>query len=97
MCRTGARRSHGTQRGCVMDIEGSDGPPHELEPSTVIKAELKRLVGDPRTEERRLKQIAEAGEEASSFGIEIVLVARWLIPIVLAVVGIALAIYFEVR
>lgn len=81
----------------MMDIEGSDGPPEELEPGAVIKAELKRLVGDPRTEERRLKQIAAAGEEASTFGIEIVLVARWLIPIVLTIVGIALGIYFGVR
>ena len=81
----------------MTDIEGSDGPPDELEPGAVIAAELKRLVGDRHTEERRLKQIAEAGEEASTFGIEIVLLARWLIPIVLAMVGIALGIYFGVR
>ena len=74
-----------------------DGPPDELEPGAVIAGELKRLVGDPRAEERRLKQIAEAGEEASTVGIEVVLVARWLYPVVLAMAAIALGIYFGVR
>lgn len=81
-----------------MELErGSDGPPDELEPGAAITAEFKRLVGDPRTEERRLKQVAEAGEEASTVGIEAVLLARWLIPIVLTIVGIALGIYLGVR
>ena len=76
---------------------GSDGPPDELEPGAAITAELERLARDPRAEERRLKQVAEVGEEASTVGIEIVLLARWLIPIVLTMVGIALGIYFGVR
>jgi hypothetical protein len=76
---------------------GSDGPPDELEPGAVIATELKRLIADPRTEERRLKQVADAGEGASTVGIEALLLARWLIPIVLTMVGIALGIYFGVR
>jgi hypothetical protein len=74
-----------------------DGPADELEPGAVVAAELERLVGDPRAEEQRLKQVAAAGEEAATVGIEVVLLARWLIPIVLVMAGIALGIYFAVR
>jgi hypothetical protein len=73
----------------------SDGPPDELELGEVIEAEVARLVRHPRQEGARLKQVAADGEHGSSPLIEIVLVARWIVPFVLIVAGIALLIYFK--
>jgi hypothetical protein len=73
----------------------SDGPPDELEPGEVIEAELGRLVRHPRAEASRLKRVAAEGEQGSVFFIEVALVARWIIPLVAIVVGVALLIYFK--
>ncbi len=75
--------------------ENSDGPPDELEPGEVIEAEVVRLVRHPRQEAARLKQVAADGEHGSSPLIEIALVARWIVPLVLIIAGIALLIYFK--
>jgi hypothetical protein len=75
--------------------EKSDGTPDELEPGEVIEAEVARLVRHPRQEAARLKQVAADGEHGSSPLIEIVLVARWIVPFVLIVAGIALLVYFK--
>jgi hypothetical protein len=72
-----------------------DGPPDEVEPGELIEAELGRLVRHPRAETARLKQVAADGEQASTFFIELVLVARWVVPLVAVVVGIMLLIYFK--
>jgi hypothetical protein len=75
--------------------ESSDGLPDELEPGEVIGAELARLVHHPRQEAARLKEVAADGEHGTAPLIEIVLVARWIVPFVLIVAAIALLVYFK--
>ena len=72
-----------------------DGPRDELEPGEVIEDEIGRLVRHPRAETARLKQVAAAGEHGSSPFIEIALVARWLVLLVLILIGITLLVYFK--
>jgi hypothetical protein len=72
-----------------------DGPRDELEPGKIIEAEVGRLVRHPRTETARLKQVAAEGERGSSPFIEIALVARWIVPLVLILIGITLLVYFR--
>jgi hypothetical protein len=72
-----------------------DGPRDELEPGEVIEAEIGRLVRHPRAETARLKQVAAEGEHGSTPFIEIALVARWIVPLVLILVGITLLVYFK--
>ena len=76
-------------------VENSDGPPDELELGEVIEAEVVRLVRHPRQEAARLKQVAADGEHGSSPLIEVALVARWIVPFVLIMAGVALLIYFK--
>jgi hypothetical protein len=73
--------------------ENSDEPPDELEPSEVIEAEVVRLVRHPPQEAARLKQVAADGEHGATPFIEMALVARWIVPFVLIMAGIALLIY----
>jgi len=70
-------------------------PPEELDPGELIEAELGRLVRHPRAETARLKQVAADGEEGSTPFIELALVARWIVPFVLILIGIVLLIYFK--
>ncbi len=72
-----------------------DGPRDELEPGEVIEDEIGRLVRHPRAETARLKQVAADGEHGSSPFIEIALVARWLVPLVLILIGTTLLLYFK--
>jgi hypothetical protein len=72
-----------------------DGPPDEIEVGEVVEAEVKRLVRHAREETARLKQVAADGEHGSAPYIEIALVARWIIPLVLIAVGVALLVYFK--
>ncbi len=72
-----------------------DGPPDEIEVGDVVEAEIERLVRHPRVETARLKQVAADGEHGSAPYIEIALVARWIIPLVLIVIGVALLVYFK--
>jgi hypothetical protein len=72
-----------------------DGPRDELDPGKIIEAEIERLVRHPRAETARLKQVADDGEQGSAPFIEIALVARWLVPLVLILVGITLLVYFK--
>jgi hypothetical protein len=69
--------------------------PDELEPGEIVEAEVGRLVRHPRAETARLKQVAADGEHGSSPFIEMALVARWIIPFVLILVGITLLVYFK--
>ncbi len=71
------------------------GPPEELEPGELIEAELGRLVRHPRAETARLKEVATDGEQGSTPFIELALVARWIVPFVLIMIGIMLLIYFK--
>jgi hypothetical protein len=70
-------------------------PRDELEPGKVIEAEIGRLVRHPRAETTRLKQVAADGEAGSAPFIEIALVARWIVPVALILVGITLLVYFK--
>src|SRR5258708_40170898 len=79
----------------VRSAQDEAGPPEELEPGELIEAELARLVHHPRAETARLKQVAADGEQGSTPFIELVLVARWIVPLVVVVVGIMLFIYFK--
>jgi hypothetical protein len=72
-----------------------DRPRDELEPGEVIEAEIGRLVRHSRAETARLKQVAADGEAGSAPFIEIVLVARWIVPLALILVGITLLVYFK--
>jgi hypothetical protein len=76
-------------------VQDRAGPPEELEPGELIEAELARLVRHPRAETARLKQLAADGEEGSTPFIELALVARWIVPFVLVMIGIVLLIYFK--
>ena len=49
----------------------------------------------PRAETARLRQVAADGEHGSSPFIEIPLVARWLVLLVLILIGITLLVYFR--
>src|SRR4029079_11613345 len=71
------------------------GPPEELEPGELIEAELGRLVRHPGAETVRLKRVAADGEQGSTPFVELVLVARWIVPLVAVVVGIMLLIYYR--
>ena len=71
------------------------GPPEELDPGELIEAELGRLVRHPQAETARLKQVAADGEHGSTPFIELALVARWIVPFVLIMIGIMLLIYYK--
>jgi len=75
--------------------EQSDGPPDELDPIAVIEAEAGRLVRHPRQEAARLKTVASEGEHGTTPVIQMALVARWIVPLVLIMVGILLTVYFK--
>jgi hypothetical protein len=77
-----------------LEQEG-DGPPDEIEVGEVVEAEVRRLVEHPREESARLKQVAADGEHGSAPYIEMALVARWIIPLVFIVIGVALVVYFK--
>jgi hypothetical protein len=75
--------------------EDNDGPADEIELGSVIEGEVARLVRHPREEVARLKEVAADGEHGTAPYIEIGLVARWVIPFVLTLVGIVLLVYFK--
>lgn len=62
-------------------------PRDELEPGKIIEAEIGRLVRHPRAETARLKQVAADSEQGSAPFIEIALVARWIVPLVVVLLG----------
>jgi hypothetical protein len=69
----------------------------ELEPGELVTEELGRLAHHPRQEAHRLHDVADAGESGSTPFIEIVAVARWVVPFVLLMIGIVLGIYYALR
>jgi hypothetical protein len=69
----------------------------ELEPGALVAGELGRLAHHPRQEAHRLHDVAGAGESGSAPFIEIGVIARWLVPFVLMMIGIVLSIYFALR
>ena len=85
----------------MSDTEGdrsaqdSAEPPNEVEVGARVEAELGRLVRHPHAEAARLKQVAEDGEQGSTPFIEMVLVARWIVPFVALIIGITLVVYFN--
>jgi hypothetical protein len=74
-------------------VSGSDD--HPAEPGALIEAELERLLHHPRAETARLKEVAADGDQGSTPFIELVLVARWVVPFVVVIVGITLLVYFK--
>jgi hypothetical protein len=81
----------------MSDREYGDGLPDELEPGSAVASEVKRLVEHPRLEAARLDDVANAGEAGSTVLIEIAKVARFVVPIVLIVVGAVLGLYLALR
>jgi hypothetical protein len=81
----------------MSDGEYGDVEPDELEPGSMVASEVKRLVEHPRLEAARLDNVASAGEAASTVLIEIAKVARFVVPIVLIVVGTVLGLYLALR
>jgi hypothetical protein len=81
----------------MSDGEHGDVLPDELEPGSVVASEVKRLVEHPRLEAARLDDVANAGEAGSTVLIEIAKVARFVVPIVLIVVGTVLGLYLALR
>jgi hypothetical protein len=79
----------------VRNAQDRAAPPEELEPGELIEAELGRLLRHPRAETARLEQVAADGEQGSTPFIELALVARWIVPLVVVVVGIMLLIYYK--
>ena len=77
----------------MSDGEYGDVLPDELEPGSMVASEVKRLVEHPRLEAARLDNVANAGEAGSTVLIEIAKVARFVVPIVLIVVGAVLGLY----
>ncbi len=77
--------------------EYGDVLPDELEPGSMVASEVKRLVEHPRLEAARLDNVANAGEAGSTVLIEIAKVARFVVPIVLIVVGAVLGLYLALR
>jgi hypothetical protein len=75
--------------------QGSAEPQPELELGEMIEAELARLVQHPRAEAARLNQVAAEGEQGSTPFIEMVLVARWIVPFVALIIAITLIVYFK--
>jgi hypothetical protein len=93
--RPDASREDLETRKEVRNAQDRAGPLEELEPGELIEAELGRLVRHPRAEAARLEQVAADGEQGSTPFIELVLVARWIVPLVAVVVGIMLLIYYK--
>ena len=79
----------------VRSAQDRTGPPEDLEPGELIEAELGRLARHPRAETARLKRVAADGEQGSTPFIELVLVARWVVPLVAVFVGILLLVYYK--
>ena len=74
-----------------------DQPPDEIEPLALVEDEIGRLVQHPRREAARLHDVADAGETGATPFIEIAAVARFVVPLVLLVIGLIFGIYFVVR
>ena len=79
----------------MSDTTPPDASSEDFEVLKEVEGELERLVHHPRTETARLKQVAADGEHGSTPFIELVLVARWIVPLVAVFIGIALLIYFK--
>lgn len=82
----------------MSDLESAgQGPASEASLSGEFTDELARVVRHPRGEARRLHAVAEEGESAATPLIELGVVARWVIPVGILMVGIAFAAYFAAR
>jgi len=81
----------------MSDGETDDAVPDELEPGSMVASEIKRLVEHPRLEAARLDNVANAGDEASTVLIELAKVARFVVPIVLIVIGVVLSLFLALR
>ena len=76
--------------------EPADRADTEFELHKEAEYELARLLRDPRGEGQRLHDLADDGESPATPVIEIGVVARWVIPLVILVIGLALAVYYTV-
>jgi len=99
---TPPRKARVNARGCSVSdtepqVERSDEPPDEIDPIATVEAELGRLVHHPREEAARLHAMADDGETASTAFVEMAMVARFVIPLVLLVIGIMVAIYIALK
>lgn len=78
-------------------IEPEDQPPDEVEPFALVEEEVGRLVQHPRREAARLHDVADAGETGATPLIEMAAVARYVVPLVLLVIGLIFGVYFAAR
>ena len=78
-------------------IKPEDGPDEELEPHALVEEEIGRFVRHPRSEAARLHDVADEGETGATPFIEIAAVARYVVPLVLLVIGLVFGIYFAAR
>jgi len=78
-------------------IEPEDQPPDKVEPHALVEEEIGQLIRHPRREAARLHDVADAGETGATPFIEIVAVARYVVPLVLLVIGLIFGVYFAAR
>ncbi len=79
------------------EVEHNDEPPDEIDPIAAVGAEFGRLVHHPHEEAARLHAMADGGETASAAFVEMAMVARFVIPLVLLVIGVMVAVYFALQ
>jgi hypothetical protein len=66
----------------------------DFETHKEVERELERLVSHPRSEARRLHDVAEKGESGATPLIELAVVASRVIPFVILVIGLIVGVYF---
>jgi hypothetical protein len=77
--------------------EPPNGASDEFKPFKELEAEAERIVRHPHAEVERLHLVAEEGESGATPLIEIVTVARWVIPFVALMIALIFTVYFAAR
>jgi len=90
-------RGNGWRVKSVSPAGAPDETSDEFEPFKELEYEAERIVRHPHVEAERLHLIAEEGESGATPFIEIVSVARWVIPLLLLMVALMLGVYFAAR
>jgi hypothetical protein len=81
----------------VSDTDPKDETNAEIELHTELERELTQLLHHPHEEAQRLHALAEEGESAATPFIEIGVVARWVIPFAILMIGLVFAVYYAAR
>lgn len=83
-----------TQASAIETTASGDGPPDEIEPGTVVKEEVDRLVHHPRKEASRLHGVEEEGESGATPYLYMFGGLRIILPAVALLLAIALLTYY---